>query len=48
MGVAVGGTATSGVAVKVGSPVSLLPPVLTVNVAIGSASVGPPKRSPKK
>lgn len=46
--VAVGGTVTSGVAVNVGGAVSSLPPVLTVTVTIGSASVGPPKRSPKK
>lgn len=40
--------AGNGVVVKVGSAVLLLPPAPTVTVAIGSGSVGPPIRSPKK
>ena len=36
------------VVVKVGSAVLLLPPAPTVMVAIGSGSLGPPIRSPKK
>lgn len=40
--------AGNGVVVKVGSAVLLLPPAPTVIVAIGSGSLGPPIRSPKK
>ena len=40
--------AGKGVAVKVGSAVLLLPPVLTVTVAMGAGSAGPANRSPKK